>query len=147
MPEYQLAQLNLSEMKESLDSPSMVDFVNSLDRINTLADAAEGFVWRLKTDEGDATDIRPLGAQTLVNMSVWRDVAVLKNYVYKSGHIEIMRRRKEWFESMAETHLVLWWVPAGHRPGVPEALGRLNLLRSNGPSAQAFNFSQSYPSP
>lgn len=107
MPTHHLAQLNIAAMKEPLDSPSMADFVNNLDRINALADAAEGFVWRLQTQEGDATAVQPLGDQTLINLSVWRDVSTLKDYVYKTAHAEVMRRRKEWFERMGETQLVL----------------------------------------
>jgi hypothetical protein len=147
MQTHELAQLNIASMKEPLESPSMADFVANLDRINALAEASDGFVWRLQTDEGDATAVRPLGAQTLVNVSVWRDVAALKDYVYTTAHAQIMRRRQEWFDRMGETSLVLWWVPLGHRPGIDEAMEKLTLLRSVGPSAQAFNFKQSFAPP
>jgi len=147
MPTHQLAQLNIATMKEPLESPSMADFVNNLERINALADKAEGFVWRLQTQDGDATAVQPLGDKTLVNLSVWRDVATLKDYVYKTAHADIMRRRKEWFDRMEDSHLVLWWVPVGHRPSVEEAIARLELLRASGASAQAFGFSQSFPPP
>ena len=144
---YELAQLNVAFMKEPLDAPGMADFVNNLDRINELADASPGFVWRLQTADGDATAERPLGAETLVNMSVWRDVESLSKYVYKSAHVEIMRRRRDWFHRMQEAFTVLWWVPAGHRPGIDEALARLELLRTLGPSEQAFNFQHTFPAP
>ena len=74
MPQFELAQLNIALMKEPLDSPVMTEFVANLDRINALAESATGFVWRLQTEEGDATALRPLGENVLVNMSVWRDV-------------------------------------------------------------------------
>jgi hypothetical protein len=45
------------------------------DRINLLAEATEGFRWRLQSDEGDATSLRPFGEDVIVNMSVWRDLA------------------------------------------------------------------------
>ncbi|MFN7569838.1 MAG: DUF3291 domain-containing protein [Betaproteobacteria bacterium] len=147
MSQYELAQLNIATMKEPLDSPSMADFVANLDRINALAERAPGFVWRLKTDEGDATALRPLGENTLVNVSVWRDVQALNDYVYRSAHVEIMRRRKEWFERMAQAWVVLWWVPGGHRPEVAEAAARLAELRTHGPSPRAFTFKQAYPAP
>ena len=102
MSAYELAQLNIALMKEPLESPRMADFVANLDRINALAESSPGFVWRLKTEEGNATALRPLGEDTLVNVSVWRDVASLNKYVYGSAHVEIMRRRKEWFERMRE---------------------------------------------
>ena len=147
MSQYELAQLNIAVMKEPLDSPHMADFVANLDRINALAESSPGFVWRLQTEEGDATALRPLGDSTLVNMSVWEDVAALNQYVYKTAHVEIMRRRKEWFERMSEAHMVLWWVPQGHRPSVVQAVERLQLLRKHGPSADAFTFRHAVPPP
>src|SRR6516162_10137132 len=109
MSSYHLAQLNIARMQEPLDSPSMADFVNNLDRINALAEHAADFVWRLKSDDGNATSIRPLGEDVLVNMSVWRDVESLNDFVYRSDHAQIMRRRREWFERMREVYVVLWW--------------------------------------
>jgi Domain of unknown function (DUF3291) len=147
MSQYELAQLNIAVMKEPLDSPRMADFVANLDRINALAESSPGFVWRLQTEEGDATALRPLGDQTLVNMSVWKDVASLNQYVYKTAHVEIMRRRKEWFDRMSEASIVLWWVPQGHRPSVVQAIERLQLLRAHGPSADAFTFRHAFPPP
>jgi hypothetical protein len=105
-----------------------------------LAERSPGFVWRLKTEEGNATALRPLGEDTLVNVSVWKDVESLNQYVYQSAHVEIMRRRKEWFEWMREAWVVLWWVPKGRRPTVSEAIARLELLRAIGPSRDAFTF-------
>src|SRR5258706_2235998 len=113
MSAYELAQLNIALMKEPLDSPGMADFVANLDGINALAESSPGFVWRLQTEEGDATALRPLGEDTLVNVSVWRDVEFLNKYVYGSAHVEIMRRRKEWFERMREAWVVLWWSQEG----------------------------------
>jgi hypothetical protein len=147
MSQYELAQLNIAVMKQPLDSPLMADFVANLERINALAEGSPGFVWRLQTEEGDATALRPLGDQTLVNMSVWKDVASLNHYVYKTAHVEIMRRRKEWFDRMSEASIVLWWVPQGHRPSVVQAIERLRLLRTHGPSADAFTFRHAFPPP
>jgi len=144
---HQLAQLNIAVMKEPLESPTMADFVANLDRINALAESAPGFVWRFQTDEGDATAARPLGDDTLINLSVWQDLASLNDYVYRSGHAQIMKRRKEWFERLREAHVVLWWVAKGHRPNLDEAIAKLNRLRSSGPSQEAFSFRQAYPAP
>jgi hypothetical protein len=144
---YELAQLNIALMKEPLESPTMADFVANLDRINALAEKSPGFVWRLQTDEGDATALRPLGDDTLVNVSVWKDVDALNKYVYQSAHVEIMRRRKEWFERMREAYVVLWWVPRGHRPSVAEAVARLEMLRTKGPTQDAFTFRHAFPAP
>lgn len=147
MPAWELAQLNIAVMAHPLDSPEMADFVAGLDRINALAEAAPGFVWRFQSDDGNATAFRPFGEQTLVNMSVWRDVESLADYVYRSAHADIMRRRREWFGRMQEAHTVLWWVPQGHRPGMDEAGERLADLRKSGPGPGAFTFRQRYPAP
>jgi Domain of unknown function (DUF3291) len=148
MSSYELAQLNIGVIKGPMDSPQMADFANNLERINAVADASSGFVWRLQTEAGDATAIRPFDdPNLLVNMSVWRDVESLNRYVYSSAHVEIMRRRREFFERMDTAFLVLWWVPRGHRPTVDEAMARLELLRARGPSATAFTFRHAFPPP
>lgn len=149
MAAYELAQLNIGVIKGPMDSPLMADFAGNLDRINAVAEASPGFVWRLQTDEGDATAIRPFddNENMLVNMSVWRDVASLNTYVYSSAHVELMRRRREWFEPMREAFAVLWWVPRGHRPSVEEAIARLDTLRANGPTAEAFTFRAAFAPP
>ena len=148
MSDHELAQLNIGVIKGPMDSPLMADFAANLERINAVAEAAPGFVWRLQTEEGDATAIRPFENENmLVNMSVWKDLDSLRRYVYHSAHVEVMRRRREWFEPMSEAFLVLWWVPRGHRPGVTEAIARLEVLRAKGPSPEAFTFRRSFPSP
>jgi hypothetical protein len=147
MAAYELAQLNIAQMKMPLDAPGMADFVANLDRINALAEAAPGFIWRLKSEDGNATSLRPFGENTLVNMSVWAGVEDLSNYVYKSLHVEIMKRRKEWFERMQEAYLVLWWVPQGHRPHEYEGMQRLQTLRAMGPTDKAFHFKQPFAQP
>ncbi|HEY2686231.1 MAG TPA: DUF3291 domain-containing protein [Steroidobacteraceae bacterium] len=147
MSRYELAQLNIGVMKGPLDSSVMADFVANLEPINALADAAPGFVWRLKSEEGNATEFRPMGDEIIVNMSVWRDLEALNHFVYKSDHVAIMRRRKEFFERMKEAFMVLWWVRKGHRPTVEEAIERLEILRKAGSTPEAFTFRDPYPSP
>lgn len=132
-----LAQLNIAAMKEPADSPAMAEFMANIDRINALAEAAPGFVWRLAGDPPE----NPFGPSTLVNLSVSRDIGTLSDFVHKSAHIEIMRRRREWFTRLPVATTVLWWVPAGHAPTVQEAASRLQLLRERGPTAEAFSFS------
>ena len=145
MRPYELAQLNIATMKDPLESPGMADFVSNLDRINALAESSPGFVWRLQTDQGNATNLRPLGDMTLVNLSVWRNLESLQTFVYKSAHAQIMARRKEWFERMVTEYLVLWWVPHGHRPPFTEAAQRLAVLKATGPTPAAFTFRQPFP--
>jgi hypothetical protein len=148
MSRYHLAQLNVGIIKAPLESPVMADFVNNLDRINALAESSPGFVWRLQTEAGNATDIRPTeDPNLLMNMSVWQDAESLSRFVFKTAHIEIMRRRGEWFERMEQAYLALWWVPHGHRPTIEEAMARLKHLRAHGPSPRAFNFRLAFPPP
>jgi len=147
MSVHELAQLNIATMNEPLESPGMADFVANLDRVNALAESSPGFMWRLQTEEGDATAVRPLGDDVLVNMSVWRDVESLNQYVYGSAHVEIMRRRKEWFQRMKDAYVVLWWVSKGHRPTVQEAIAKLERLRQAGPTEAAFTFRRAFPAP
>ena len=148
MSAYELAQLNIGIIRGPMDSPIMAEFAANLERINALADHSPGFVWRLQTEDGDATSIRPFEDENLLlNMSVWRDVESLNRYVYSSAHVEIMRRRKEWFERMREAFLVLWWVPTGHRPSVAEAVAKLEVLRARGPSPDAFTFREAFAPP
>ena len=147
MTAYHLAQLNIAAAKEPLDSPVMADFVANLDRINALAEASPGFVWRLKGEGNDATSLRPLDPNVIVNMSVWDSVESLSHYVYRTVHVEIMRRRREWFERMGEAHMVLWWVRCGHVPSVDEAIERLEHLRKHGATSRAFTFRNAFPPP
>ncbi|HYB33015.1 MAG TPA: DUF3291 domain-containing protein [Steroidobacteraceae bacterium] len=148
MSDYELAQLNIGIIRAPMDSPLMAEFAANLERINALADSSPGFLWRLQTGDGDATAIRPFdNPYMLVNMSVWQQLEHLRQYVYTSAHVEIMRRRREWFERMSEAYLVLWWVPRGHRPTIAEAMARLEALRRHGPHAQAFTFREPFPPP
>ena len=130
MSDFELAQLNIGAIRAPIDSPLMADFADNLETINALADASPGFVWRLQTEAGDATAIRPFDAPNiLLTMSVWQDVESLNRYVYSSAHLEFIRRRREWFEPMTEASLVLWWVAKGHRPSIVEAIAKLELLQ------------------
>lgn len=147
MSSHQLAQLNIAKMKYTIESPDMSDFVANLERINALAEESPGFIWRLQTEEGDATNIRTFGSDILVNMSVWKDVGSLHNYVYRTAHTEIMSRRKEWFDRMEEAYSVLWWIPNGNYPTPDEAKERLENLQVNGPTNQAFTFKKAFPVP
>lgn len=145
MTEHHLAQLNIAKMKFAIDAPELTEFVARLDDVNALADDSPGFVWRLQTEDGYATAIDYFGPEYLVNMSVWSDVDSLHNYVYRTAHNDIMARRKEWFERMLEVYSVLWWIPAGTIPTIAEADQRLQKLRQNGPTAEAFTFKQMFP--
>ncbi len=146
MTGHHLAQFNVATLNFPLDDPRAHDFTSMLDTLNEVADRSPGFVWRLVADgANDATELRtPLGEDVVVNMSVWESRETLWDYVYRSGHLDILRRRAKWFRLPKEPSQVLWWVPAGHVPTVEEAVGRLELLREHGPSPSAFGFRDDY---
>ena len=140
--DFVLAQLNIAQMKYVADAPEMQDFVDNIDRINALAESSPGFLWRLKTDEGNAMAVRTFGDDMLVNLSVWEDLASLRGFVFETAHVEIMRRRTEWFERMTNPYAVLWWVRRGAWPTPEEAKVRLEKLQSHGPQPDAFTFAK-----
>ena len=142
MTGHHLAQLNVGTLNFPLDDPRTHGFTAMLDELNAVADTSPGFVWRL-TESGanDATHLRTsLGDDVLVNMSVWATRQSLWDYVYRSGHLDMLRRRAEWFQRPKAAFQVLWWIPAGHLPAVEEAVERLEHLRANGPTPTAFGF-------
>jgi Domain of unknown function (DUF3291) len=145
MTGYHVAQLNIARFKAPMDDPSMAGFVRELDPLNALADGTPGFVWRLQTEEGNATSIHAFEDDLmLVNMSVWESVEALAGFVYRSDHVRVMRRRREWAERMVQPYTVLWWVPAGVIPTLDEAKQRLDHLRAHGPTPQAFTFKKRF---
>ena len=137
-----VAQINVGTMVAATDDPRVAEFMDALEGVNAIADAAPGFVWRLQTDSGNATEIQifpnPL---TLVNMSLWESVDALKAYVYRSEHMEFFRRRAAWFEPDAK-RVALWHVPAGTIPALDEAIRRVEFLERNGPTPYAFGFAK-----
>jgi len=141
-----LAQVNIARMKAPLESPVMAGFVARLDEINALADRSPGFVWRLQTEEGNATYLRPYDDERILfNLSVWDSLEHLHDYVYGSRHVELLRQRQEWFERFDGMYVALWWVPEGHVPSVDEAKKRLAHLAEQGPSPYAFTFRSAFP--
>jgi hypothetical protein len=143
MSDFHLAQINIAQALDSMESETMKGFVDRLDEINALAEVSPGFVWRLQTEEGDATAIQAFDDPMLiVNMSVWKDIESLKNYVYKSTHVELIRDRDAWFQKIKNVNQVLWWVPAGHTPSVQEGKEKLALLQEVGANQEAFTFAK-----
>jgi hypothetical protein len=145
---WHLAQLNIGRVRAPMTDPLMAGFVAELESVNALADSAPGFVWRLQTEAGDATAIRPYDDDTiLINMSVWETVEALKAYVYRTHHADVMRQREKWFERLDTYFIALWWVPAGTAPTVLEAKLRLDHLRQHDESPFAFSFKKIFPPP
>ena len=146
--EYHLAQLNIGKMVAPTDDPLVAEFMDQLDEINAIADEAPGFVWRLQTEDGNATSIHAFeDPLLLVNMSVWESIDALYQFTYRSPHTGVMRQRMKWFEKHDGPYQVMWWVPAGHIPTIDEAKKRLDMLAEHGPTAEAFTFRLRFDSP
>ncbi len=152
--DYVLAQVNIGRLVAPLDSPRLAGFVAGLEPVNAVADDAPGFVWRLQTEEGDATALRVFEADAegadggiLLNMSVWESAEDLAAYVYGDAHRTVLRRRREWFEQMKDAYTALWWIPCGHIPTITDAEERVRHLRAHGPTPQAFTLRVHFPPP
>jgi len=145
---WELAQINIGRLLHPPGDRRVQEFFDNIERINELAEASDGFCWRLKDAGGDATGIL-LGPDPslIVNMSVWRDADALFDFAYRSTHTPVMAQRRQWFERPAGAHQALWWVEAGHRPSVEEGLSKLWLIDRYGPSAHAFTFKSRFPVP
>jgi hypothetical protein len=147
---YQLAQLNIARLLHPITDPRIQEFVDGLEPINALADRSPGFVWRLQSDSGNATDVHHPWSEDpflLVNMSVWESPEQLREFIYRSGHMEYFQRRAEWFEKPSQPNYVLWWIPRGHIPGLEEARERLEHYRAHGATPHAFWFGKLFPAP
>ena len=148
MNRWHIAQINVGTARYALDDPGMAEFMARLNAINALADQSPGFVCRLQSDAGNATDIQA-GDNTrfIVNMSVWCDAQALFDFVYKTAHRLVMAKRRQWFERPAGAYQALWWLRAGELPTVAEGLARLEHLDREGPSPFAFTFQTRFAPP
>jgi hypothetical protein len=147
--DWHLAQLNVARLHQPLDHPDTAEFVAALDHVNALAESSPGFVWRLTDESGQSssyvhTTDDPLD---IINLSVWESMEQLHDFVFRTGHTEYLRRRREWFQRVEEAYLVCWWMRAGEVPTVEEALDRLTRLRRDGVSDEAFTMRDRRPAP
>jgi len=140
-----LAQLNIAKAKYSLESLEIKEFVDNLEPVNKIAESSDGFIWRLKDEGGDATNIVAFSdPNIIVNMSVWESADALKNFMFRTHHRDFLRRKTEWFHNIPEDSYVLWWVPYGHIPTIEEAVEKLDFLRKYGDTANAFTFKSNF---
>lgn len=148
MARFHLAQINVGRLRAPIDDPLVAEFANALDEINALADQSPGFVWRLQTEEGNATGIQTTDDEMfIINMSVWEAADDLFNYVYRTEHVDFLRNRRDWFERMADAHMCLWWIPVGELPSIDDGLERLEHFKQNGSTATAFSFREQFDPP
>ncbi|MEM9203607.1 MAG: DUF3291 domain-containing protein [Actinomycetota bacterium] len=148
MRAWHLAQFNIATAKFDDDDPRLAEFVDNLDRLNQLGDDSPGSVWRFQSETGHSVDVKAYDdPRILLNLTVWEDVKSLWDYVYKTDHVEFLRRRREWFEMESQPFLVMWWIPAGHHPTPAEGVERLEHLRAHGPTEHAFSFRHNFDPP
>jgi len=148
MSAHDLAQINIGRLIAPVGDPKVAEFVNQLAAINAIADRAPGFVWRLQSSSGNATDVvYSDDPSMLVNMSVWESLEALRDYVYRSDHVRVFRDRAKWFVKLDKPIYCLWWVPAGHIPTVAEGRERMEHYQQHGSTAFSFWFSQPFPAP
>lgn len=142
---YHLAQINIAQGKDAIDSETMKGFVDRLDEINAIADSADGFVWRLQTEDGDAVTIQAFDdPNLLINMSIWEDIESLKSYVYRTFHVELIQDRDAWFDKIVSVHQTMWWIPVGTLPTLDEGKQKLAHLDKYGPTQEAFTFAKPF---
>lgn len=137
-----IAQINVARFRVPKDDPVNAGFMAALDQVNAMADASDGFVWRLIGDGNDATDVEaiPGDPDFLINMSVWRDVASLEAFAYRDPeHRKVLAQRADWFDPI-EPSMALWWVDTDHIPSVEEGMAKLAELAANGPGPEVFTF-------
>lgn len=145
-PGYHIAEFNIGRLKYPKDSIEVKDFMDALDHVNSMGETTEGFVWMLKDEEGyGATGVEAFDdPQIIVNYTIWDSIDKLHTFTYSGDHIEVFRRRREWFEKHEQPSLVLWWIKEGEIPSIEEAKERLDYLRRHGPSPFAFNFTKRF---
>ena len=146
---FQLAEINIARMKGvNINDPIMQEFVENLERVNSIAEASEGFVWRLKDENNNATSMNPYDdEQVIINVSVWESFETLEHVMYQTFHSDFLKRRKEWFQNFGTAHTAMWWIPAGKFPTLQEAVDQLDYLQKNGASEKVFDFRNKLPAP
>lgn len=151
MTSFHLAQINVGRLWHPLETPETAEFVEALDRINALAEASPGFVWRLTDDDGGSSSyVEVPGLDDpldIVNYSIWEGLDPLKDFMYRTDHVGFLRRRTEWFQPSDIPVTACWWIPAGTIPEVGEAYRRLEHLRAEGPSPEAWPITKPEPRP
>jgi len=136
MSKFHLAQINIAQLIAPQGDPVVADFFANVPRINELAESSPGFVWRFDDDYPD-----PMIA---FNMSLWESIEALSQFVYRSAHIEIFRRKTEWFQTISTANMAMWWIPQGQIPTPEEGLNKLELLNQLGPTMNAFTFAHRF---
>lgn len=149
MNAYCLAQINIARGRAPIDDASMRGFAARLEEINQLAERSPGFIWRLKAEGGRSSSyVRAFDDPCmLINLSLWTSLTALREYVYHSDHVQLLRARASWFVPMSGPAVALWWVPSGSVISLEHGRERLAMLATLGPTPAAFTFKRPFPAP
>ncbi|MEZ2414772.1 DUF3291 domain-containing protein [Muriicola sp. E247] len=140
---YYFAQVNIAKARYPLEDPKMADFVNNTTRINVIAEKSPGFIWRwVEEPDSDAAEV--FGDPALVvNMSIWESREALMEFTYHSPHVEIYKRKNEWFEKLNSAHMVCFYTKEKEIT-LQEAKRHLDHLNKMGETPLAFSFRSSF---
>ncbi|MEM9173551.1 MAG: DUF3291 domain-containing protein, partial [Pseudomonadota bacterium] len=136
---------NVATPRYPSDDPRIKPFFDGVPAINALAERTPGFVWRLSDPDEEAKAADVFGEPGLIiALSVWQDMASLREFVYRSDHLSYLRQRTQWFQPRMRANKALWWIDAGVRPSILEARHRLDYLTQHGASDIAFGFNDAF---
>ena len=137
-----IGQMNFATAIAPLDSPIMAKFMENLYKINGIAEASDGFIWRLMDESGNATAIDVMtDPKSVLNVSVWRSVPDLYRFAYRSEHLHFIKNRAKWFVPTSHRAMALWVMDDdAPMPTVAVAFARLRHLEAHGPTDYAFDW-------
>lgn len=136
-----LAQINIGRLKYDADDERVAGFMNALERVNQIAERSQGFEWRYIDESGNATATRvDKDPRVIINLSSWASIEDLEGFVWGTIHRRFYQRRAEWFDALERMHFAMWWIDPKERPGVEEAMERLEHLNEHGDSDHAFGW-------
>lgn len=142
-PRY-LAHFNWSIMRAPVGDPLVGEFVAALDKVNTIAERSDGFVWRHGRERDAALTAQwPLFTRNptmIASFSVWQSPDALHAFVHKTVHGAFLRRGAEWFAPGTGVNYALWWVPVGHVPDIGEARTNVEHMLAHGAGDAVFDF-------
>ena len=136
-----LAQFNIATIKYPLDDPRMKEFVDNIDLVHRIAERIGGLVKRLSDDSGTALNMRVYNDPRIVpNLTIWKDVASLETFVWKTLHKKFFDKREQWFDVSAKPKNVMWFCQPDYNPQMSDGVERLDYMIANGPSDYAFDW-------
>ena len=145
---HYIVQANFAVWKENIGQGLVQEFTSQIEHVHEEAENAKGYVWRYIDDPDPKRIERVFGIERIIfNMSVWESIDDLKEFTYKNLHSDVMRKRAQWFDHLAQHTLVLWWVKVGHMPTAEEAKARFDMLERLGPTPEAFTFAKPFSCP